>query len=126
MAENMGGYISVGTNDLESAKKFYDHVFDGLEVKKFKGNDRSYFYFFTRTRTYFAVFTPYDGKPASVGNGSMTGITFDSSDEVDQIYQRAIEAGATCDGAPEQKVETFYGGYVRDPDGNKLVFCKMG
>ena len=41
-------------------------------------------------------------------------------------YQRAIEAGATCDGAPEQKVETFYGGYVRDPDGNKLVFCKMG
>ncbi len=126
MAENMGGYISVGTNDLESAKKFYDHVFDGLEVKKFKGNDRSYFYFFTHTRTYFAVFTPYDGKPASVGNGSMTGITFDSSDEVDQIYQRAIEAGATCDGAPEQKVETFYGGYVRDPDGNKLVFCKMG
>ena len=126
MAENMGGYISVGTNDLESAKKFYDSVFDGLDVKKFKGNDRSYFYFFTRTRTYFAVFTPYNGKPATVGNGSMTGITFDSPEEVDQIYKRAIEAGAVCDGAPEQKMETFYGGYDKDLAGNKLVFCVRG
>ena len=37
-----------------------------------------------------------------------------------------IEAGGKDDGSPEQKVETFYGGYVRDLDGNKLVFCKMG
>ena len=47
MAANMGGYISVGTNNLESAKKFYDHVFDKLDKKSFKGNDRSYFYYFT-------------------------------------------------------------------------------
>ncbi|MBQ09640.1 MAG: glyoxalase [Gammaproteobacteria bacterium] len=126
MTANMGGYISVGTNDLESAKKFYDHAFEGLEKKSFKGNDRSYFYFFESTKTYFAVFSPYDGNPASIGNGSMTGITFDSIEEVDDIYNRAIEAGATCEGAPEQKMETFYGGYVRDLDGNKLVFCKMG
>ena len=45
---------------------------------------------------------------------------------VDEVFKRAIEAGGTDDGSPEQKVETFYGGYVRDLDGNKLVFCKMG
>ena len=126
MAANIGGYISVGTNNLESAKKFYDHVFGKLDKKSFKGNDRSYFYYFMSTKTYFAVFSPYDGNAATVGNGSMTGITFDSPEEVDEIYNRAIEAGATCEGAPEQKMEIFYGGYVRDLDGNKLVFCKMG
>ncbi len=126
MQANVGGYISVGTNDLEGAKKFYDYVFEPIEHKSFKGNDRSYFYYFANTDTYFAVFTPFDGEPASVGNGSMMGIRFSSSSDVDEVFKRAIEAGGTDDGSPEQKVETFYGGYIRDLDGNKLVFCKMG
>ena len=124
MQANVGGYISVGTNDLEAAKKFYDHVFEPIEHKSFKGNDRSYFYYFTNTDTYFAVFTPFDGEPATVGNGSMMGIRFSSPSEVDEVFKRAIEAGGKDDGSPEQKVETFYGGYVRDLDGNKLVFVK--
>ena len=126
MTVNIGGYISVGTNDLESARKFYDYIFEPFGVKSFKGNDRSYFYKFKETKTHFAIFVPYDGQPATVGNGSMTGITLDSIIEVDEIFKRAIEAGGAEEGSPEQKMETFYGGYVRDLDGNKLVFCKMG
>ena len=53
MQANVGGYISVGTNDLEGAKKFYDYVFEPIEHKSFKGNDRSYFYYFANTDTYF-------------------------------------------------------------------------
>ena len=126
MAANIGGYISIGTNDLEAAREFYDSLFEPMGVKGFRGNDRSYFYRFKEPDTYFAIFIPFDGNKATVGNGSMTGITFDSIEEVDQIYQRAIEAGAIAEGEPEQKMETFYGGYIRDLDGNKLVFCKMG
>ncbi|MEO1930175.1 MAG: VOC family protein [Gammaproteobacteria bacterium] len=126
MAANIGGYISIGTNDLEAAREFYDKIFEPMGIKSFRGNDRSYFYRFEKTDTYFAIFVPFDGKEATVGNGSMTGITFDSSEEVDQIYQIAIESGAIDEGKPEQKMATFYGGYVRDLDGNKLVFCKMG
>ena len=126
MAANIGGYISIGTNDLEASREFYDKLFESMDIKSFRGNDRSYFYRFKETDTYFAIFTPFDGKEATVGNGSMTGITFDSTDEVDQIYRIAIESGATDEGKPEQKMATFYGGYIRDLDGNKLVFCKMG
>ena len=126
MAANIGGYISIGTNNLEAAREFYDKLFEPMGIKSFRGNDRSYFYRFETTNTYFAVFVPFDGKQATVGNGSMTGITFDSSEEVDQIYQIAIESGAIDEGKPEQKMATFYGWYVRDLDGNKLVFCKMG
>jgi len=126
MAANIGGYISIGTNNLEAAREFYDKLFEPIGVKGFRGNERSYFYKFEKTDTYFAIFVPFDGKEASVGNGSMTGITFDSIEEVDQIYQIAIESGALDEGEPEQKMDTFYGGYIRDLDGNKLVFCKMG
>ena len=98
MTANIGGYISIGTNDLEAAREFYDKLFEPMGIKSFRGNDRSYFYRFKETDTYFAIFIPFDGKQATVGNGSMTGITFDSTDEVDQIYRIAIESGATDEG----------------------------
>ena len=126
MAANIGGYISIGTNNLEAAREFYDKLFEPIGVKGFRGNERSYFYKFVKTDTYFAIFVPFDGKEATVGNGSMTGITLDSIEEVDQIYQIAIESGALDEGKPEPKMDTFYGSYIRDLDGNKLVFCKMG
>ena len=126
MAAHIGGDISIGTNNLEAAREFYDKLFEPIGVRGFRGNDRSYFYKFEETDTYFAIFVPFDGNEATVGNGSMTGITFDSIEEVDQIYQIAIESGALDEGEPEQKMDTFYGGYIRDLDGNKLVFCKMG
>ena len=94
MAANIGGYISIGTNNLEAAREFYDKLFEPIGVKGFRGNESSYFYKFVKTDTYFAIFVPFDGKEATVGNGSMTGITFDSIEEVNQIYQIAIESGA--------------------------------
>ena len=46
-----------------------------------------------------------------------------SKEGADALYEKAISLGATCDGAPGQRVENmFYGAYVKDPDGNKLCF----
>jgi predicted lactoylglutathione lyase len=43
---------------------------------------------------------------------------------VDAIYRRALELGATDEGAPGPRGDNFYAGYFRDPDGNKLnTFC---
>ena len=76
--------------------------------------------------TNFAVFVPYDGEEATIGNGSMVGITLETTEDVDALYKKAIELGATDEGEPGQRVPTFYGAYVRDLDGNKLTFCKFG
>ncbi len=70
----------------------------------------------------FAIFIPYDGEEASVGNGSMTGFLMNSEEEVDDIYAKAISLGATDTGEPGRRTKNFYGAYVRDLDGNKLVF----
>jgi predicted lactoylglutathione lyase len=49
-----------------------------------------------------------------------------SKEAVDRIYKKAIELGGTDEGAPGQRNPRFYGGYFRDPDGNKLVAFVMG
>ena len=89
-------------------------------------NDRSFFWTIPGDDTNFAVFVPHDGEEATVGNGSMVGITLESKEDVDALYAKAIKLGAKDEGEPGQRVPSFYGAYVRDLDGNKLTFCKFG
>ena len=74
-----------------------------------------------------AICIPYDKNPPSAGNGTMVAIRAGSRAACDELYAKAIELGATCDGPPGERMpDFFYGAYVRDPDGNKLCFCQMG
>ena len=41
MKGKIAKYVTVGTNDLPRAKKFYDELFSELDVKSFGPNDRS-------------------------------------------------------------------------------------
>ena len=46
--------------------------------------------------------------------------------QVDRIYNLAMSMGATDEGKPGPRGDTFYAGYFRDPDGNKLNAFVMG
>jgi predicted lactoylglutathione lyase len=71
-----------------------------------------------------AVMKPYDGNPATVGNGTMVALVVDSPEKVDAVYAKALELGGTDEGPAGPRSDSFYAGYFRDPDGNKLnVFC---
>jgi predicted lactoylglutathione lyase len=126
MSGKIAKYVMIGTNDLAKAKIFYDALFEGLGASSFPPNDRSFFWRIKGDDTIFAVFLPYDGELATAGNGNMTGISFETTEEVDAMYAKAMELGAADEGEPGQRVPTFYGAYVRDLDGNKLTFYKMG
>ena len=73
-----------------------------------------------------AICIPYDEQPQACGNGNMVAIPGGSREKVDALYAKAIELGATDEGAPGERVPgVFYGAYVRDLDGNKLCFYEM-
>ena len=74
----------------------------------------------------FSIARPFDGNPASVGNGVMIAILMPSSEAVNTFYARALELGASDEGAPGQRGEGFYAGYFRDLDGHKLNAFYMG
>ena len=125
MKGQMIGYVTVGTNDLERSKQFYDNLFEELGARSFFANERIVFWTVKDGASSFAIAKPFDEKEASVGNGNMVAIHVNSREQVDAIYAKAMELGATDEGPPGERIPTFYGAYIRDLDGNKLVFYKM-
>ena len=123
----MTRYVTIGTNYLERAAKFYDAVLGVL------GASRAY-----ETETFIAwtaksggpmisLNKPYDGKPATVGNGMMVALTAESPAMVDAFHGKALEMGATDEGAPGPPGGgSGYSGCFRDPRGHKLFPPYLG
>ena len=60
--------------------------------------------------------------PATHGNGTMVAFKLLSIEKVKEVYFKAIELGASCEGVPGERNEgTFFGAYFRDFDGNKIA-----
>lgn len=118
----MIGYVTVGTNNLERAAKFYDTLLAEIGAKRFMEFDRFIAWSVSPEMPGFAVAKPFDGNEATVGNGVMIALQVDSPEKVNLVYNKAIELGAKDEGAvgPRGTLPGFYVGYFRDLDGNKL------
>ena len=120
----MIGYVVLGTNNLARAASFYDELLAEMGVSRMMDfGERGYAWAAAMDKPMLCIMTPYDGQPATVGNGVMAGIAADSRDQVDRIHKKAIELGGADEGAPGLRAEGgegFYAAYFRDLDGNKL------
>lgn len=124
----MIGYITLGTNDLDRAREFYDALLAEMGVRRLMAfGDRGYGWAASMDQPMLCIFKPWDGRPATVGNGVMAGLAADSREAVDRVHRKALELGGADEGAPGVRAEGgdgFYAAYFRDLDGNKLdVFC---
>lgn len=123
----MIGYATIGVNDLGRATTFYDAVLAPLGgARTFANGERMQFYGSAGTPGMIALSKPYDERPATAGNGSMFGLPAADRATVDAVYAAAMAAGGADEGAPGQRMPTFYGAYFRDPDGNKVCAFFMG
>ena len=120
----MIGYTTVGTNDLPRAIAFYDALFAEVGIKQLMKFERGIGWGVSFDKPSFAVMTPFDGKPATVGNGVMIGLALATIDQVKAIHAKALALGGSDEGAPGARGGNFYGAYFRDLDDNKLAaFC---
>lgn len=120
----MIGYTCVGTNDLPKAIAFYDALFAQLGAKHFFTTDRGVGWGVAPGKPMFAVLKPFDGKPATVGNGVMVSILANGPEQVNTLHKKALELGSVDEGTPGLRGDGFYGAYFRDLDGNKLAaYC---
>ena len=116
----MIGYVTLGTNDLPRAAAFYDALLAEIGAKRFMETDRAIAWAVSPTVPALGVGRPYDGKPATSGNGTMIALVVDSKDKVQRVHARALALGGKDEGAPGPRGEGFYAAYFRDLDGNKL------
>ncbi|MDO9283322.1 MAG: VOC family protein [Aquabacterium sp.] len=122
----MIGYVTLGTNDLPRAMKFYDELLAPLGIQRIMDFGRGYAWGTSADKPALGIMVPFDQKPASAGNGTMVAIVVDSKAKVDEGYRRALALGGTDEGPAGPRGEGFYAGYFRDLDGNKLNFFCMG
>ncbi|WP_448565287.1 VOC family protein [Thalassotalea ganghwensis] len=118
----MIGYITLGTNDLANACNFYDQLFACIGAGRFLETDSFVAWATSPEQAALSITKPFNGEAATVGNGVMVALVMNSPQDVDKVYQKAIELGGTCEGkpGPRQEMPGFYAGYFRDLDGNKL------
>ena len=127
----MIGYAMVGSNDLPRARAFYDALFGTIGVGILAE-------FPTVACGYgpnwqvpmFGLGAPYDGEPATAGNGQMIALVMDTRDKVDAMHAKAMALGAKDEGGPgvrgAEGEGAFYAAYFRDLDGNKLCVFRSG
>jgi catechol 2,3-dioxygenase-like lactoylglutathione lyase family enzyme len=123
----MLSHVMIGTNDLPRAVAFYDELLGMLGNQRMYATERAQAW--GTSAPSIGVCLPFDGKPASVGNGMMVGLSAPTRAMVDAVYAKALVLGAKDEGAPGIRGDNpdgFYGAYFRDLDGNKLSVYRMG
>ena len=122
----MIGYVTLGTTDLQRGATFYDAIAAELGVGRMMETERFIAWGKPGGGAGVGLTYPFDGQPASVGNGVM--VAFEAKDraQVDRLHALALSLGGSDEGAPGDRGGGFYAGYFRDLDGNKLNAFVMG
>jgi catechol 2,3-dioxygenase-like lactoylglutathione lyase family enzyme len=120
------GYGTVGSNRLPEAKAFYDALLGSIGLHSVYEHPTGGRLYGRKDSLIFGVLGPYDGKPATVGNGAMWAFSFRTRAEVDAFHAQALKLGGTCEGPPGLRGEGFYFAYFRDLEGNKLCAYNLG
>ena len=125
----MIAYVTVGADDMKSAQRFYDSFLPALGYTlDFYHGDLSYSLPPQAEESIalpeFYVKSPFNGDPATFGNGSMVAFEAYNQEQVRRLHAAAVTAGGSDDGAPgfrDAYGADFYVGYLRDPQGNKIA-----
>lgn len=123
----MIGYVTLGVSDLARAAKFYDAIAKEMGTGRMMQEETFIAWGTPGGGAGVAATQPFDGKPATVGNGTMVALQAKDKEQVNRLYEIALAEGGTDEGAPGPRGEGgFYAAYFRDPDGNKLNAFFMG
>ena len=83
----MIGYVTLGTNDMARAGRFYDDLLSVVGGKRTMETERFIGWGNDPNRAMLVVIKPADGNKASVGNGVMVALAAKNKEEVDNIYK---------------------------------------
>lgn len=125
----MIAYVTVGADDIARARRFYSSFLPMLGYRLKEGPEGLSFALPVPegqkpVQPDFYVKPPFDGAPASTGNGVMVAFEACSQQQVRDLHAAAMAAGGTNEGQPgfrDAYGPRFYVGYLRDPQGNKIA-----
>ncbi|MEO1605596.1 MAG: VOC family protein [Pseudomonadota bacterium] len=125
----MIAYVIVGADDIALARQFYSAFLPALGYDLDEGPEGLSYALPVQpgqapVLPEFYVKPPFDGRPASAGNGSMVAFEALNQEQVRDLHAAALVAGGSDEGQPGFRASygpNFYVGYLRDPQGNKIA-----
>src|SRR5882724_10926436 len=101
----MLSYITIGANDVPRSGRFYTAILTPLGYRKKEAANGVEFTSPDgpgRVNGPGAVYVkkPYDGKEATVGNGSMAAFQAETQEMVRNVHAAGLKAGGSDEGAP--------------------------
>jgi catechol 2,3-dioxygenase-like lactoylglutathione lyase family enzyme len=120
----MLSYVTIGANHIQRSERFYSSILCPLGYER-KEEHNAVVYSLGPNTIYVKI--PYDGREATVGNGSMLAFKAANQKLVRDLHAAGRQAGGSDEGAPgfrDDYSAQFYVGYLRDDVGNKIaLFC---
>jgi catechol 2,3-dioxygenase-like lactoylglutathione lyase family enzyme len=116
--------VTLGTADLDRAIRFYDPVMAVLGLARLPDAPPGWAGWGPPDGPGLWLCAPFDGRPATAGNGSMVTFRATGAAQVRAFHAAALAHGGTDEGPPGTRPAYdpgFYVAYVRDPDGHKLA-----
>lgn len=124
----MIAYVTLGADDMSCAKRFYSAILPALGYALKEGPEGLSYTLPASAGPSPApdlyIKPPFDGRPASAGNGTMIALKVPRQKMVRDLHAAALAAGGSDEGAPgfrDAYGPRFYVGYLRDPQGNKIA-----
>ena len=128
----MLSHVHIGVTDFERAFAFHAALMRELgHALRFRDDRRPWAGWQQpgSPRPLYLIGIPFDGMPATPGNGQMVALLAADRGTVDRAHAAALAHGGRCEGPPGLRPHyhaDYYGAYFRDPDGNKLcVACHV-
>lgn len=126
----MFSHVQLGARDLERMIAFYEAVLSPLGLVRMPdehdgGPPGAGWQAPGKPWPQFFVQLPFNGLPATSGNGVQVSFAAGSAHHVRAAWDAAMAHGAQDEGAPGLRPHysaDFYAAYCRDPEGNKLCF----
>lgn len=119
----MFSHITIGTNDIEASKKFYDSTFAALGIAPASVDAKGRLNYVTATGR-LMITKPINGEPATAGNGETLGFVAPSAEAARAWHDAGVaNGGVTCENPPGIRhlaSGDLYLAYLRDPTGHKL------
>ena len=117
-------HITVGANDVEASRRFYDAALGALGIEPAQGPDPKGRYWWRTARGAFAGGKAVDGGPASPRHRRTIGFAAKTPEMVHAFHDAGAAAGGrSIEDPPGERNGPFgklYLAYLRDPDGTKV------
>ena len=119
----MIAYITLGTNDIEKSRQFYDGLLAEIGASRISDSKHLTIWGSKQDGAVLGLIKPFNREPATTANGSMVAFSLESKEKVSALHARALELGGTDDGPPGPRgTRGNEFAYCRDPEGHKLAF----